>query len=170
MVKIYAKVINEEKNPGTELFEKINKLVQLETVDKVEIDFSTISTIPSIYFSNSVGKLVEKYGLDFIKEKIIISNYNNQMAGAINLSINLAIENRKNNKYMLISTDGYDISTKIIEQCNNPKEILQKEFDENTPEEGLEENCAEMSFVNDFNAMLYRNGEDVLVWQMVKIG
>lgn len=50
MVKIYAKVINEEKNPGTELFEKINKLVQLETVDKVEIDFSTISTIPSIYF------------------------------------------------------------------------------------------------------------------------
>lgn len=170
MVKIYAKVINEEKNPGTELFEKINKLVQLETVDKVEIDFSTISTIPSIYFSNSVGKLVEKYGLDFIKEKIIISNYNNQMAGAINLAINLAIEKRKNNKYMLISTDEYGISTKIIEQCNNPKEILQKEFDENTPEEGLKETCAEMSFVNDFNAMLYRNGEDVLVWQMVKIG
>lgn len=92
------------------------------------------------------------------------------MAGAINLAINLAIEKRKNNKYMLISTDGYGISTKIIEQCNNPKEILQKEFDENTPEEGLKETCAEMSFVNDFNAMLYRNGEDVLVWQMVKIG
>jgi len=170
MVKIYAKVINNERVPGTELFEKINKLVQIEAVDKVEIDFSTVDTIPSIYFSNSIGKLVEKYGLDFIKEKIILSNYNIQMAGAINLAINLAIEKRKNNKYMLISTNGYDISTKVIEHCKNTKEILQKEFDDNTPEEGLEENCAEMSFVNDFDAMLYKNGEEVLVWRMVKIG
>ena len=170
MVKIYAKVINDEKVPGTELFEKINKLVQIEAVDKVEIDFSTVDTIPSIYFSNSIGKLVEKYGLDFIKEKVILSNYNIQMAGAINLAINLAVEKRKNNKYMLISTNGYDISTKIIEHCKNTKEILQKEFDGNTPEEGLEENCAEMSFVNDFDAMLYKNGEEVLVWRMVKIG
>lgn len=123
MVKIYAKVINEEKNPGTELFEKINKLVQLETVDKVEIDFSTISTIPSIYFSNSVGKLVEKYGLDFIKEKIIISNYNNQMAGAINLAINLAIEKEKIINICLFQPTGMTLVQKLL---NNV--IIQKKF------------------------------------------
>lgn len=170
MVKIYAKIEKNEEHPGTNLFNQIDELIKLEKVDKIDVDFNKISAIPSIYFSNSIGKLVEKYGLEFIEEKLHLSNYNFQMAGAINLAVNLAIEKRKNNKYMLVSTDGYDISTKIIEQCNNPKEILQKEFDGNTPEGGLEENCAEMSFVNDFDAMLYKNREEVLVWRMVKIG
>ena len=71
----------------------------MKKVDKIDVDFNKISAIPSIYFSNSIGKLVEKYGLEFIEEKLHLSSYNFQMAGAINLAINLAIEKRKNKKY-----------------------------------------------------------------------
>lgn len=170
MVKIYAKIEKNEEHPGTNLFNQIDELIKLEKVDKIDVDFNKISAIPSIYFSNSIGKLVEKYGLEFIEEKLHLSNYNFQMAGAINLAVNLAIEKRKNKKYMLISTDGYSISNKIIEYCDNPKEVLQEEFNKHKPSEDLDENCAEMSFVNDFDAMLYKNGEEVLVWRMVKIG
>jgi len=70
--------------------------------------------------------------------------------------------------HMLIYTDGYGIVTQRLASFDAAKAEMEKEYANNTPEEN-DESWSEMSYCNDTNAMLYANGDNVFVWEIIKL-
>lgn len=74
----------------------------------------------------------------------------------------------KEKRVMLIKTDGYSISSWIFENYEEGKKEMDKQYSSFEPEE-LEEEWAEMSYCENYDAILYNNGEDVYVWKIVEL-
>lgn len=70
--------------------------------------------------------------------------------------------------YLLTRSDGYSIES-VMQTLNQDeaKDLLRKEYAAHTPSEWMEE-YKELSSCNDMNAVLYSNGEDVYVWQIIE--
>ncbi len=69
-------------------------------------------------------------------------------------------------KTILIKTDGYSINHHFFDSVEDAKAAMDSQYADLMPEE-LNEDCEDMSYCGDYSATLYRNGEDVYVWQMV---
>ena len=70
--------------------------------------------------------------------------------------------------YLLTRSDGYSIKS-VIQTLNQDeaKETLRKEYAAHAPSDWMKE-YKEMSACNDMDAVLYSNGEDVYVWQIIE--
>lgn len=69
--------------------------------------------------------------------------------------------------HILVYSDGYGIYP-VAQDINieNLKSILKEKFEERKPEEWISE-WEEISYLNDTDAILYANGEDVYVWNIL---
>lgn len=70
--------------------------------------------------------------------------------------------------YMVIFTDGYEISTERHQTLEKAQEYMRKEYEKYRPAE-LSEEWANISYLTDMDAILYNNGEDVFLWKIIKI-
>lgn len=70
-------------------------------------------------------------------------------------------------KFILIHTDGYSIdcddSYKTIDEA---RQEMNRQYNENIPIDGLVPEWEDMSFINDDDATLYTNGEEVHIWRI----
>ena len=70
-------------------------------------------------------------------------------------------------KFILIHTDGYSIdcddSYKTIDEA---RQEMNRQYNENIPIGGLVPEWEDMSFINDDDATLYTNGEEVHIWRI----
>lgn len=71
-------------------------------------------------------------------------------------------------KTLLIHTDGYDID---ITEFNDPAAVQKamKDAYNSLKPSKLEPEWAELSYCDDNDAKLYRNGEDVHIWKLHKV-
>lgn len=69
-------------------------------------------------------------------------------------------------KTILIKTDGYSIEHFFYSSYANAKTVMDSQYAALIPEEWFED-CKDTSYCSDYNAILYRNGEDVYVWKIV---
>lgn len=72
----------------------------------------------------------------------------------------------KTNKAILIETDGYSITHTFYGSYKEAKEALDKRYAELLSDD-LDEEWADMSYCEEYDAILYDNGEDVYVWKIV---
>lgn len=70
--------------------------------------------------------------------------------------------------FILVSTDGYSIEHTKYDTKNEARDAMKKAYDLLKPKQ-FEESCEEMSYVSDNDAMLYDNGNDVYVWQIIEV-
>lgn len=70
-----------------------------------------------------------------------------------------------NEKVLLIHTDGYDIDVSEYISIDNARKTMIEAYDDLKPSE-LDTEWAEMSYCDDNDAKLYRNGEDVHIWKL----
>lgn len=71
-------------------------------------------------------------------------------------------------KAILIKTDGYSINHSFYDNVENAKSAMKAQYEALMPEE-LMEAFEDLCYCGENGAMLYRNGEDVYVWQIVVI-
>lgn len=71
-------------------------------------------------------------------------------------------------KAILIKTDGYSINHYFFDSVEEAKSAMDSQYADLMPEEMMEE-FEDTSYCGEYGATLYRNGEDVFVWQIVKI-
>lgn len=71
-------------------------------------------------------------------------------------------------KSILIETDGYSIDTTEFDTKDDAIEAMKKRYADLTPSEN-DESSAEMSYIEDTNAILYQNGENVYVWKIIAV-
>ena len=74
----------------------------------------------------------------------------------------------KTTKAILSKTDGYSISHYFFDSFEAAKIAMDNQYAELTPDEWVED-FEDMSYCGTHNATLYRNGEDVYVWQIVEL-
>lgn len=70
--------------------------------------------------------------------------------------------------YILIYTDGYSISEDFFDTFKEAQERMKKEYSDASPEE-WEEDWEELSSLGEEESILYNNGEDVLLWKIIRI-
>lgn len=70
--------------------------------------------------------------------------------------------------YILIDTDGYNISTKIYSSFEQAQAQMRKEFIQRTPVNFID-SYRKMSELNIEDAILYDNGNDVYAWKIEEI-
>lgn len=68
-------------------------------------------------------------------------------------------------KFVLANTDGFSISTKTYDTLEQAYTAMAGAYHDAYPQEN-DPSSEEMSFLAKDNAILYRNGEDVLVWDI----
>lgn len=70
-------------------------------------------------------------------------------------------------KFILIHTDGYSIdcddSYKTIDEARRE---MNRQYNEKIPTRGLAPEWEDLSSINDDDAILYVNGEDVHIWKI----
>lgn len=72
------------------------------------------------------------------------------------------------NTYILVRTDGYEITIVIQDSSReHVEEIMRKDYERHIPAEWIPEYRQSSSLEND-RAILYSNGEDVFVWKIIK--
>lgn len=71
--------------------------------------------------------------------------------------------------YVLVRTDGYSIET-VMQSSNldKVKETLCEDYKKHLPEEWVDD-FEDMSCCGDMDAILYDNGENVYVWQIIEV-
>lgn len=72
--------------------------------------------------------------------------------------------------YILISTDGYTIQYKVCSSVAAAVKEMQSQYNDAIPNGGLLPEWKELSYIDDNNAILYANGENVYVWKIAIIG
>lgn len=77
-------------------------------------------------------------------------------------------DNLISHKCMLVSTDGYSIENTIYSSYEEAKSAMEKAYDEVTPDD-WNEMWQQDSYLAENNAILYANGENVFVWQIVDL-
>ena len=71
-------------------------------------------------------------------------------------------------KAILIKTDGYDITHSFFDSFENAKVAMKKQYEANVPDEWFDD-FEDLSYCGDYNAALYRNGEDVFLWKIIDL-
>lgn len=66
---------------GLNLFYIIER--ELENSDVIILSFGGINTISSSFLNSSIGAIIDKYGIEILKEKIKITNYTRAIANTI---------------------------------------------------------------------------------------
>ncbi len=66
---------------GRVLYEEI--MSRIHSADKIIIDFEGVSSVPSLYLNTSLGRLVKKKGVDFVKSKLFFANITKSQADRI---------------------------------------------------------------------------------------
>ena len=66
---------------GRVLYEEI--MSRAESADKIIIDFEGVCSVPSLYLNTSLGRLVKKKGVDFVKSKLSFANITKSQADRI---------------------------------------------------------------------------------------
>lgn len=72
--------------------------------------------------------------------------------------------------YILIKTDGYTIQHKVYSSLAAAVKEMQSQYNDAIPNGGLLSEWKELSYIDDVDAILYANGENVYVWKIVIIG
>lgn len=72
--------------------------------------------------------------------------------------------------YILIKTDGYTIQHKVYSSLAAAVKEMQSQYNDAIPNGGLLPEWKELSYIDDVDAILYANGENVYVWKIVIIG
>ena len=72
--------------------------------------------------------------------------------------------------YILIKTDGYTIQHKVYSSLAAAVKEMQSQYNDAIPNGGLLPVWKELSYIDDVDAILYANGENVYVWKIVIIG
>lgn len=73
-------------------------------------------------------------------------------------------------QFILIKTDGYTIQHRIYSSLSAAVKEMQSQYNEAIPNGGLLPDWKELSYINDNNAILYANGENVYVWKIIIVG
>lgn len=71
-------------------------------------------------------------------------------------------------KTILIKTDGYSIEHSFYGSYEEAKAVMDSQYAALTPDEWYED-CEDTSYCSGYDAILYRNGEDVYVWKICVI-
>ena len=71
-------------------------------------------------------------------------------------------------KSLLIETDGYSIDVTEFDSKEDAIKAMKKRYTDLTPADN-DESSAEMSYIEDTNAILYQNGENVYVWKIIVV-
>lgn len=72
------------------------------------------------------------------------------------------------NTYILVRTDGYEITAVIQDSSReHVEETMRKDYEGHIPAQWIQEYRQSGSLEND-RAILYSNGEDVIVWKIIK--
>lgn len=71
-------------------------------------------------------------------------------------------------KFVLIKTDGYNISTWSFENYEEGKREMERQYN-SFDIENLSEDCAEMTYCSNYDATVYDNGDCVYVWKVVEV-
>lgn len=72
--------------------------------------------------------------------------------------------------YILIHTDGYDID--CVDSCKDLdklKKAMERQYKDYMPLDGLSSEWADLSYIEETDAILYANGEDVHVWKIITV-
>lgn len=72
------------------------------------------------------------------------------------------------NKYLLISTDGYDIVYRAFNSFEEAATEMEKAYKARKPDY-LEEKYADLTYIGENNASVYCNGEDVYLWEIITV-
>ncbi|MCD8109260.1 MAG: hypothetical protein LUE14_04060 [Clostridiales bacterium] len=71
-------------------------------------------------------------------------------------------------KYVLSYCDGYEIDTRIYDTREQAYAAMFDAYHAACPEDN-DMSSEEMSYISEGNAILYRNGEDVLIWDITRV-
>lgn len=72
--------------------------------------------------------------------------------------------------YILIHTDGYDID--CVDSCKDFDKLqkaMEHQYGNHVPLDGLSPEWADLSYIDESDAILYANGEDVHVWKIIAV-
>lgn len=72
--------------------------------------------------------------------------------------------------YILIHTDGYDID--CVDSCKDFDKLqnaMERQYENHVPLDGLSPEWADLSYIDESDAILYANGEDVHVWKIIAV-
>lgn len=75
----------------------------------------------------------------------------------------------KESKYIFIETDGYNIDTMVFYRYEDAYNKMVLKYNSYIPKEGLSEDSKADSYIDAYDAALYQNGENVYIFQIVKI-
>lgn len=70
--------------------------------------------------------------------------------------------------FLLISTDGYSIDYTKYPTKDEAQEAMRTAYHDNEPED-WDENFEDMSYLENNNAILYDNGDNVYVWTIADL-
>ena len=71
-------------------------------------------------------------------------------------------------RFIVISTDGYEISTEQFKTYDQAYEHMAKEYHERKPNFHIEE-FEQLSYLDDYKALLYCNGLNVCCWSICRV-
>lgn len=72
------------------------------------------------------------------------------------------------NKYLLINTDGYDINYRTFNSFEEAATEMEKAYKAHKPDY-LEEKYADLTYIDENNAAVYCNGEDIYLWEIITV-
>lgn len=73
-------------------------------------------------------------------------------------------------KYILVYTDGYSIDyDDDYQKLEEVQKEMERQYKDCIPSDGLSPEWEDMSYINDGDAMLYANGEEVHVWKIIAV-
>ena len=67
---------------------KMAIIASLDRADNIILSFEGISALSSSFLNSSIGEIVDQYGFDILKDRIIITNYTSSIANNIKWYIN----------------------------------------------------------------------------------
>lgn len=73
-------------------------------------------------------------------------------------------------QFIVIKTDGYTIQHRICSSLSDAVKEMQSQYNDAIPNGGLLPEWKELSYIDDNNAILYANGENVYVWKIIIVG
>ena len=77
------------------LFSVINKHIEVECVEEIELNFDEVDTIASPFFIGSIGVLLKKYNIKEIQKKFKIKGLSENSRDLLNFVIDNAIKHYK---------------------------------------------------------------------------
>lgn len=70
-------------------------------------------------------------------------------------------------QFIVIKTDGYTIQHRVYSSFADAVKEMQSQYNDAIPNGGLLPEWKELSYINDVDAILYANGENVYVWKII---